>query len=147
MTVILQVVASPVVGKVLVVGLDRTIGTILGGVCGFASFLFAHKIWNGEYLPTYATLSVLTFFAAFGSVVIAWRLAKLETTPRLFTLTYVLVALGSMEPESTDSASRGRELSAFNFFAHDCQRCAAHSHLKVEQCSEKQKESMHGTAA
>ncbi|BDA49094.1 probable aluminum-activated malate transporter 5 at N-terminal half [Coccomyxa sp. Obi] len=94
------VVASPVVGKVLVVGLDRTIGTVFGGVCGWLSFLVAHKIWNGEYLPTYATLSILTFVAAFGSVVIAWRLAKLETTPKLFTLTFILVALGSSDPKS-----------------------------------------------
>jgi hypothetical protein len=95
-----QVVASPVVGKVLIVGLDRTIGTILGGLCGWAAFYAAHTIWNGDYLPTYSTLSFIAFVAAFGSVVIAWKLAKLETTPRLFTLTFILVALGSNDPES-----------------------------------------------
>lgn len=72
----------------------------MGGVCGWLCFLVAHKIWNGEYLPTYATLSTLAFVAAFGSTVIAWRLAKLETTPKLFTLTFILVALGSSDPQS-----------------------------------------------
>ena len=92
--------ASPVVGKVLIVGIDRTIGTILGGLCGWGAFVAAHQIWNGDYLGTYGTLSILAFLAAFGSVVIAWKLAKLETTPRLFTLTFILVALGSDDPES-----------------------------------------------
>ncbi len=106
--------ASPVVGKVLVVGLDRTIGTVLGGVCGWLCFLVAHKTWNGEYLPTYATLSTLAFVAAFGSTVIAWRLAKLETTPKLFTLTFILVALGSSDPKS-----KARMYSAWLTFRDD----------------------------
>lgn len=94
-----QVVASPVIGKVLVVGLDRSIGTISGGFIGWACFEAAHVTWHDDYEKKWGMLSSASFFAAFLSMIIAWKVARLETTPKLFTLTFILVAFGADDPQ------------------------------------------------
>ena len=56
----------------------------------------------------FLALSFSAFVAAFGSIIVGWKLRRLETTPRLFTLTFLLVAFGASDP---NSAPRGPNTS------------------------------------
>lgn len=67
----------------------------MAGLCGWASFAAAYKLWEGragDYVNRYLTISGLAFLFAIGSVVVFWKVARLEMTPKLFTLTFLLVA-------------------------------------------------------
>lgn len=92
------VVNAPLMGRVTQVGLDRSVGTILGGLAGFLTvwvhYKFLHSPLEGK-AQLGLMLSFAAFWAAWGSVEAGWRIAKLETTPRLFTLTFLLVAFGT----------------------------------------------------
>ncbi len=43
----------------------------------------------------YFVLALTLFLAGLVSTVVAWRVARLDTTPKLFTFTFLLVAFGS----------------------------------------------------
>ena len=68
----LQIVASPVIGKVVMVGTDRTIGTVAGGVTGWLCFLAAYYMTQSHYLWQYAVLCVMVFIFGWASVVLGW---------------------------------------------------------------------------
>ena len=68
----MQIVASPVIGKVVMVGTDRTIGTVAGGVTGWLSFLAAYHMTQSHYLWQYAVLCVMVFIFGWASVVFGW---------------------------------------------------------------------------
>ncbi len=68
----MQIVASPVIGKVVIVGTDRTIGTVAGGVTGWLSFLAAYYMTQSHYLWQYAVLCLMVFIFGWASVVLGW---------------------------------------------------------------------------
>ena len=68
----MQIVASPVIGKVVMVGTDRTIGTVAGGVTGWLCFLAAYHLTQSHYLWQYAVLCVMVFIFGWSSVVLGW---------------------------------------------------------------------------
>lgn len=72
--------------------LDKYVSGFGAGLCGWLAFCLAHKVTNAGWVETYALVSALAFGAAWASVVIGYRIARLEVTPRLFTLTFLLVA-------------------------------------------------------
>lgn len=43
----------------------------------------------------YFLLALTLFLAGLVSTVVSWRVARLDTTPKLFTFTFLLVAFGS----------------------------------------------------
>ena len=96
----LQIVASPVIGRVVVVGSDRTIGTVAGGVTGWLCFMAAYQMTRSHYLWQYAVLCLMVTVFAWASVIVGWWAARLETTPKLFTLTFVLVAFSAKDMTS-----------------------------------------------
>ncbi|CAK0786419.1 hypothetical protein CVIRNUC_009632 [Coccomyxa viridis] len=91
------IVASPVIGRVVVVGSDRTIGTVAGGVTGWLCFMAAYQMTRSHYLWQYAVLCLMVTVFAWASVIVGWWAARLETTPKLFTLTFVLVAFSAKD--------------------------------------------------
>ena len=42
----LQVVSAPVIGKVAQVGIERVVGTIIGGWTGYAVYMLGSKFWD-----------------------------------------------------------------------------------------------------
>lgn len=68
----MQIVASPVIGKVVMVGTDRTIGTVAGGVTGWLCFLAAYYMTQSHYLWQYAVLCAMVFIFGWASVVFGW---------------------------------------------------------------------------
>ena len=68
----MQIVASPVIGKVVVVGTDRILGTIAGGVTGWLCFMAAFQMTQNHYLWQYLALCVMVFIFAWASVVFGW---------------------------------------------------------------------------
>ena len=96
----IQIVASPVIGRVVVVGSDRTIGTVAGGVTGWLCFMAAYQMTRSHYLWQYAVLCLMVTVFAWASVIVGWWAARLETTPKLFTLTFVLVAFSAKDMTS-----------------------------------------------
>lgn len=96
----MQIVASPVIGKVVKVGADRTVGTIAGGVTGWLCFLAAYEMTRHQFLWQYAVLCLMVFLFAWAAVIVGWWAARLETTPKLFTLTFVLVAFSAKDRAS-----------------------------------------------
>ena len=68
----MQIVASPVIGKVVIVGTDRTIGTVAGGVTGWLSFLAAYYMTQSHYLWQYAVLCIMVFLFGWAAVVVGW---------------------------------------------------------------------------
>ena len=80
----------------------------MAGLCGWASFAAAFKLWEGHagyYVPMYLTIGGLAFLFALCGVVAFWKVARLETTPKLFALTFLLVAY-----DGSDLASALRSL-------------------------------------
>ena len=41
-----QVVSAPVIGKVAQVGIERVVGTIIGGCTGYAVYILGSQVWN-----------------------------------------------------------------------------------------------------
>ena len=42
----MQVVSAPVIGKVAQVGIERVVGTIIGGWTGYAVYMLGSTVWN-----------------------------------------------------------------------------------------------------
>ena len=42
----LQVVSAPVIGKVAQVGIERVVGTVIGGWTGYAVYMLGSTVWN-----------------------------------------------------------------------------------------------------
>ena len=42
----MQVVSAPVIGKVAQTGVERMVGTIVGGWLGYGTYIVGRKIWN-----------------------------------------------------------------------------------------------------
>lgn len=76
----------------LQVSLERSIGTILGGVLGFVMYKTGAQFWN-ETTDGYF-LSLVAAFMAFGSVVMGYYLA-LDYSAKLFAITFLLVTFGA----------------------------------------------------
>ena len=45
-SLLLQVVSAPVIGKVSQVGIERVLGTIIGGLTGYAVYILGSLVWN-----------------------------------------------------------------------------------------------------
>ena len=43
----LQVVSAPVIGKVAQVGIERVVGTVIGGWTGYGVYMLGSRFWNG----------------------------------------------------------------------------------------------------
>lgn len=43
---LLQVVSAPVIGKVSQVGIERVLGTVIGGLTGYAVYILGSLVWN-----------------------------------------------------------------------------------------------------
>ncbi len=41
-----QVVSAPVIGKVAQVGIERVVGTVIGGWTGYAVYMLGSQVWN-----------------------------------------------------------------------------------------------------
>lgn len=42
----MQVVSAPVIGKVAQVGIERVVGTVIGGLTGYAVYMLGSQVWN-----------------------------------------------------------------------------------------------------
>ena len=42
----MQVVSAPVIGKVAQVGIERVLGTVIGGWTGYAVYMLGSQVWN-----------------------------------------------------------------------------------------------------
>ena len=42
----MQVVSAPVIGKVAQVGIERVVGTVVGGLTGYAVYMLGSQVWN-----------------------------------------------------------------------------------------------------
>ncbi|EIE23260.1 hypothetical protein COCSUDRAFT_42167 [Coccomyxa subellipsoidea C-169] len=88
------VVAAPMLGKVTQVSVERTIGTIFGGLLGLATVLLGHGFGQDEDI---AITGFVAFLVGFGAVCVGWVLS-LDYSAKLFVMTFVLVVMGSNEP-------------------------------------------------
>ncbi|CAL5222233.1 g4567 [Coccomyxa viridis] len=85
------VVASPMLGKVSQVSMERTIGTVCGGCLGLGISLLGHGFGqDSDMLFT----GIAAFVVAFSAVIVGWALS-LDYSAKLFTMTFVLVIMGS----------------------------------------------------
>ncbi|CAL8465245.1 g4780 [Coccomyxa elongata] len=88
------VVAAPMLGKVTQVSVERTIGTIFGGLLGLATVLLGHGFGQDEDI---AITGFVAFLVGFGAVCVGYALS-LDYSAKLFVMTFVLVVMGSNEP-------------------------------------------------
>ena len=88
----LQVINAPVLGKVAQTGVERIIGTITGGICGYVVFRVGSNFWGP--VSDGILLSISTMLVAATSVIIAYKLS-LDNSAKLFALTFCLVTFGS----------------------------------------------------
>lgn len=42
----MQVVSAPVIGKVAQVGIERVVGTVIGGLTGYAVYMLGSQVWD-----------------------------------------------------------------------------------------------------
>ncbi|KAK9903224.1 hypothetical protein WJX75_000088 [Coccomyxa subellipsoidea] len=87
------VVAAPMLGKVTQVSVERTIGTIFGGLLGLGTVLLGHGFGQDEDI---AITGFVAFLVGFGAVCVGWALS-LDYSAKLFVMTFVLVVMGSNE--------------------------------------------------
>ncbi|KAK9857975.1 hypothetical protein WJX84_004815, partial [Apatococcus fuscideae] len=85
------VVAAPVIGKVAQVSIERTLGTVIGGVLGY----FAVIINRSITLQDDVIFGPLSAAAVAVIGVVVGRALKLEYSSRLFCMTYILVLMGA----------------------------------------------------
>ncbi|CAK0786828.1 hypothetical protein CVIRNUC_010042 [Coccomyxa viridis] len=85
------VVASPMLGKVSQVSMERTIGTVCGGLLGLGISLLGHGFGQDSDM---VFTGVAAFVVAFTAVIVGWALS-LDYSAKLFTMTFVLVIMGS----------------------------------------------------
>ncbi|KAK9805562.1 hypothetical protein WJX72_005167 [[Myrmecia] bisecta] len=91
------VVSAPVIGKVAQYSLERTLGTIAGGLLGYTVVVFGHSITElDDVWFTTCTTAVVAFSAAVGGHAIG-----LDYSFKLFVLTFLLVIMGA--ERSTDA--------------------------------------------
>ncbi len=88
----MQVINAPVLGKVAQTGVERIVGTIVGGICGYAVFRIGENHWGP--VSDGILLSLAAMLVAASSVIIAHKLS-LDNSAKLFALTFCLVTFGS----------------------------------------------------
>lgn len=95
------VIAQPVIGKLSQVGIERILGTLLGGISGFGAYRVGRLIWDDMYtrLSDGIALSILAAMAAFLGVWAGAKL-KLDYSAKLFTLTFLLVTFGAVKQDN-----------------------------------------------
>lgn len=87
----------PLVGKTAQVGLERSLGAILGGTLGFATYTlgaWARPHWSEWEDGVF--LSVIASVVAAVSVLVGKRLG-LDLSARLFVMTFLLTTFGAAE--------------------------------------------------
>ncbi|KAK9843259.1 hypothetical protein WJX74_009376 [Apatococcus lobatus] len=86
------VINAPVLGKVAQTGVERIIGTLVGGICGYAVFRIGSNFWGP--VSDGILLSVAVMLMAGASVIVAHKLS-LDSSAKLAALTFCLVTFGS----------------------------------------------------
>ncbi len=84
------------------VSIERTLGTIIGGVLGYFAVIFNRSITLTD-MVIFGPLSAAAV-AAVG--VLVGRALRLEYSAKLFCMTYILVLMGADEASGTCSRSR-----------------------------------------
>lgn len=88
------VVSAPVIGKVAQVGIERVVGTVVGGLTGYAVYMLGSQVWNET--TDGIVLSFGAAAVAYISCEAAQRL-KLADSAKLFALTFLLVTFGAQD--------------------------------------------------
>lgn len=88
------VVSAPVIGKVAQVGIERVVGTVIGGWTGYAVYILGSQVWNET--TDGIVLSIGAAIVAYISCEAAQRL-KLADSAKLFALTFLLVTFGAQD--------------------------------------------------
>ncbi|KAL3144934.1 hypothetical protein ABBQ32_003441 [Trebouxia sp. C0010 RCD-2024] len=91
------VVSAPVIGKVAQVGIERVVGTVIGGWTGYAVYMLGSQVWNTT--TDGIILSLGAAVVAYISCEAAERL-KLADSAKLFALTFLLVTFGAHDRTS-----------------------------------------------
>ena len=103
----MQVINAPVLGKVAQTGVERIIGTLVGGTCGYTVFRIGSTFWGP--VSDGIMLSIAEMLMAMASVIAAHKLS-LDSSAKLSALTFCLVTFGS---SSVEGATLLRRLSLY----------------------------------
>ena len=95
---------APVLGKVAQTGVERIIGTLVGGICGYAVFRIGSNFWGP--ISDGILLSVAVMLMAAASVIVAHKLS-LDSSAKLAALTFCLVTFGSSSVDGATMPSPG----------------------------------------
>jgi len=93
------IVAQPLIGKATQVGAERILGTVLGGFCGFLVHTIGSELLFGEYSDG-TWLAISAAILASLSILVGHRY-KLDTSARLFTITFLLVTFAGDAGEAS----------------------------------------------
>ncbi|KAL6782182.1 hypothetical protein ACKKBF_B39375 [Auxenochlorella protothecoides x Auxenochlorella symbiontica] len=88
----MAVVNAPLLGKAATTGMERALGTILGGFSGFLVFQIGELFWNEQ--TDGMVLTVGACVVSFVAILVGHKL-KLDTSARLYIITFLLVIFGA----------------------------------------------------